>query len=279
MDHKRPSIPRIAVLAILTSVLWLAVSWNGGTEAEAPTARDAACRIEKFLPAKLHGRSEQIIRHSGYIVSYNPDWLIPNWVAYELTPDEAAGEVPRGKKFVPDPLVEGRSAVHRDYTNSGYDRGHMAPAADMKWSVAAMEESFYLSNICPQDHNLNGGDWHDLEKAVRNLAFSGDTIYVICGPLMSENFLRIGENGVAVPAAFFKILAKRGSNGYEAIAFVMPNRAGSKKLPEYAMSVDDLEILSETDFFAEMPPRLEKKAEAGYDALLWGINQLNSNRN
>lgn len=265
----KKSLPlRIISLTISVSIIWIALSANHEVLAENSKAAE---RIEKFLPAKLHGRNEQIIHHTGYIVSYNSDWLIPNWVAYELTPAEAQGEVPRGKKFVPDPLVKGRSATHKDYTNSGYDRGHMAPAADMKWSETAMDESFYLSNICPQNHNLNGGDWHELEKAVRNIAYSGDTIYVICGPLMADRIPRIGENRVAVPAAFFKILAKRNKNGYDAIAFLMPNRAGSKQLPYYAMSVEDMEIVAEMDFFNKMPTILQLQTEQTYDIGIWGI--------
>ncbi|MDR2844216.1 MAG: DNA/RNA non-specific endonuclease, partial [Candidatus Symbiothrix sp.] len=102
--------------------------------------------IEKLeIPAAIEGRKEQIIEHTGYTVSYNQEWKIPNWVAYELTKDEIEGVTPRGKAFIPDPAVHGVSATTDDYKNSGYDRGHMAPAADMKWSKQAMNESFYLS--------------------------------------------------------------------------------------------------------------------------------------
>lgn len=107
------------------------------------------------VPAKLTDRTERIIVHKGYIVSYNADWKIPNWVAYELTDTEVAGEEPRAKKFVPDPMVpKYESATTDDYKNSGWDRGHMAPAADMKWHPQAMKESFYLSNVCPQNITL-----------------------------------------------------------------------------------------------------------------------------
>lgn len=263
MDHKRPSIPRIAVLAILTSVLWLAVSWNSGTDAEARTAGDAACRIEKFLPAKLHGRSEQIIRHSGYIVSYNPDWLIPNWVAYELTPDEAAGEVPRGKKFVPDPLVEGRSAVHRDYTNSGYDRGHMAPAADMKWSQKAMAESFYMSNVCPQNQKLNRDDWNDLEETCRQWAKKFGAVYITCGPIYdSKRPKRIGKHQVAVPDRFFKVILINRQTNPVAMGFVFPNKAHHQKLERYMVSVDSVEKITGMDFFSKLPDKVEDKIES-----------------
>ena len=115
-------------------------------------------------------KPEQIIHHIGYTVSWNPVFLVPNWVAYELTADELIGSEERTNHFKPDPLVEGDPVVTRDYSNSGYDRGHMAPAADMRWSAQAMRESFYMTNICPQNHNLNAGDWKALEERVRDMA-------------------------------------------------------------------------------------------------------------
>ena len=119
------------------------------------------------IPITQKECTEQIISHLGFTVSYNQDWLIPNWVAYELTNTEVNGTYPRRGSFCPDPKVKGRTAVTYDYTNSGYDRGHMAPAADLKWSEQSMLESFYLSNICPQNRNLNSGIWLGLEEAVR----------------------------------------------------------------------------------------------------------------
>jgi hypothetical protein len=129
-------------------------------------------------------RSQQIIEHLAYTVSYNPDWLIPNWVAYELTGDEVSGEQERSDHFAPDPLVEGDPVVTKDYSNSGYDRGHMAPAGDMKWSEQAMRESFYMTNICPQNHNNNAGDWKDLQ--VQSIIFPSQRNYASCVQLYMD---------------------------------------------------------------------------------------------
>ena len=222
------------------------------------------CTAESLeIPGKIKGCKEQIIKHAGYTVSYNSDLLIPNWVAYSLTTDKANGTVKRSGDFIPDPLVKGATAVSSDYTGSGYDRGHMAPAGDMKWSRQAMIESFYLSNICPQNNNLNGGDWRILEEKVRDWARKYGTVYVVCGPVMANNHKTIGENKVAVPAGFFKVILRRtsGKNGYTAIGYFMKNEAGHRKLATYARCVEDIEIITGIDFFPSLPNRIESKVE------------------
>ena len=147
------------------------------------------------IPTITDERSDRIITHKGFTLSYNYDWKIPNWVAYELTDIEVKGEVPRYDKFKPDPMVpQNVSATTNDYKHSGYDRGHLAPAADMKWDEQAMKESFYLSNICPQNPNLNGGVWKDLEEQVRDLASQKGSIFVICGPIVTDTSTTLGEN-------------------------------------------------------------------------------------
>ena len=106
--------------------------------------------------------SDVVLVYNGFVVNYNTKRLIPNWVAYELTAEEVVGEVPRAKGFSMDLDYKERQAMREDYSNTGWDKGHMAPAGDMKWSQTAMTESFYLTNICPQNHDLNGKDWQSM---------------------------------------------------------------------------------------------------------------------
>lgn len=226
------------------------------------------------VPAKLTDRTERIIVHKGYIVSYNADWKIPNWVAYELTDTEVAGEEPRAKKFVPDPMVpKYESATTDDYKNSGWDRGHMAPAADMKWHPQAMKESFYLSNVCPQNHNLNGGVWKDLEEQIRDLAVLKGRIYVVCGPIVSVDYQTIGPNKVAIPSAFFKVLLQEDDGKIYTIGFVYENVAGRRPMSTYAMTVDDVEELTGIDFFPSLQDKIEKQAESEYDFTKWTLKK------
>ena len=228
--------------------------------------------INVEIPARITDRTERIITHKGYTVSYNADWKIPNWVAYELTDVEVAGEEPRGKKFVPDPMVpKYESATTDDYKNSGWDRGHMAPAADMKWHPQAMKESFYLSNICPQNHNLNGGAWKDLEEQVRDLAAQKGKIYVICGPIVSEDYQTIGANKVVIPSAFFKVLLQEENGNIYTIGFIYENVAGRRPMSTYARTVDEVEELTGIDFFPSLPDKIEKKVEAEVDFTKWTL--------
>lgn len=224
------------------------------------------------IPTITVERSDRVITHKGYTVSYNYDWKIPNWVAYELTDIEVQGEVPRYDRFKPDPMVpQGVTATTNDYKYSGYDRGHMAPAADMKWDEQAMKESFYLSNICPQNPNLNGGVWKDLEEQVRDLAIQKGKIFVVCGPIVNDNPTTIGENKVVVPHYFYKVLLQENNGKVYTIGFVYENISGRKPMSTYAMSVDDVEEMTGIDFFPSLPNKIEDKAEAEVDFSQWTI--------
>ena len=211
---------------------------------------------------------EQVIEHKGYTVSYNTKWLIPNWVAYELTDEEVVGEISRADKFVPDPDVTGTCSTTDDYKNSGFDRGHMAPAGDMKWDATAMDESFYTTNICPQNHNLNAGDWKELEEQVRDWAIKNEKVYVVCGPIMKQKYETIGQNNVAVPDSFYKVVLMYKNGNWRALGFVFANKAGNKPLDTYAKSVDEVEKITSFDFFSALPDEIENEIEKNksYDA-------------
>lgn len=205
-----------------------------------------------------------ILVYEGFVVNYNPQWLLPGWVAYELTAEEVDGEVPRAKGFGMDPNYHGRQAMREDYSNTGWDKGHMAPAADMKWSQTAMNESFYLTNVCPQDPALNGSDWHALERQVRVWAQQHGRVWVVCGPYVTDNaFGTIGERRVVVPDGFFKAMLRRDEDGaYHAIAFVFANHARRQRLRDAVVSVDAVELLTGFDLFPNLPDEVEEAVEA-----------------
>ena len=210
-----------------------------------------------------------LISYSGYEVMYNPEYKIPKWVKYELIPSETDGPYSRkGMKFCQDPSTDVPQADDYDYRNSGWSRGHMAPAADFKWSSQAMTETFYFTNCCPQNQSLNGGQWSTLEKKVRDWANRFGSVTVVTGPLVWENtYGTIGSNKVVVPDAFFKAVLA----GEQSIAFVMYNRAENENMQKCAMSVDKLEELSGIDFFSELDDDLENQVEATYNLKNWGL--------
>ncbi len=224
------------------------------------------------IPILKSNAPEQLIPHLGYTVSFNSDTRLPNWVAYELTRAETCGDLPRESHFECDPDVEGAQAEDDDYRNSGWDRGHMAPAADMKWSRQAMKESFYFTNVCPQNRNLNRGDWKALEESCRDWAKQYDGIYIACGPIISRSMPpRLGVNRVVIPDSFFKVILVRHDGKYEGMGFVFENKAGHKSLASYACTIDHVEELTSTDFFPQLPDEIEAEVEARKKTSFWGL--------
>ena len=272
--QKRNSIITLVVLALLGTAyhfIWGDESgeenlgFTEGTE-YVGSEKELMSRIE--IPYRLEDNESNIIEHMGYALSYNSDYRVPNWVAYELLESEVLTAYrSREDKFEPDPLVKGRQAYDQDYVGSGYDRGHMAPAADMRWSSQTMKECFYLSNVCPQDHNLNSGAWNDLEKQVRREARFYKSVYVVCGPIFEYNDPKhIGRNHVMVPDSFFKaLLARRKDGSYAAIGFIFPNETCTRNLTLYAITVDQLESKLGMDLFFNLETKAQDKAEAEMD--------------
>ena len=221
------------------------------------------------IPRNLTDRKERILKRTGYTLSYNSFYKTPNWVAWELTRKETEGKAERYDKFLPDPDLPEPRVEHSDYTRSGYDRGHMAPAADMKWSKKAMEESFLFTNMCPQNGNLNRGDWNEMEMACRKWAKKYGDLYIVCGPILYKGKHKtIGKNKVVVPEAFFKVVLRTGDNP-QAIGFIYKNTSGNRPKDSYVNTVDEVERITGIDFFSSLPDDVEKKVEAECDLGLW----------
>ena len=165
---------------------------------------------------------------------------------------------------VPAPRAE-----DSDYYGSGYDRGHMCPAADNKYSEKAMEESFLFTNMCPQNGNLNRGDWNEMEQACRRWAKEYGGVYVVCGPILYKGKHKtIGKNKVVVPEAFFKVVLRTGENP-KAIGFIYKNAEGNRPKGDYVNTVDEVERITGIDFFPSLPDDVENKVEATADIADW----------
>ena len=215
------------------------------------------------IPVMPEEKQGQIIQRTGYTLAYDAKNKTPQWVAWELTDKETRGKEERTNDFQPDPEVIGTKVVTYDYSGSGYDRGHMAPAGDMKWSKQAMQESFYMTNICPQDHNLNTSDWGELENKSRQWARRFGKVYIVCGPIYNgKRNEYIGDHRVKVPDAFFKVVLINEKKKQCAMGFYFENEAGERKLQEYLVPVNRLEQLTGMDFFSALPDNLEDRLEA-----------------
>ena len=218
---------------------------------------DTTKYIGKDLELPAVKKGEQVIRHAGYSFVYNETYEQAAWVAYQLTEKETEKQYDRTDKFIPDPSVSTGSATDSDYSGSGYDRGHLAPAADMGWSSTTMAESFYFSNMSPQVPGFNRGIWKRLEEQVRSWAIEYDTIFVVTGPVLKGDMGSIGANKVAVPNYYYKVILDMHSKPHQAIGFVMENASASGDLSKFAVSVDSVERFTGIDFF----PSLEDAAE------------------
>lgn len=205
---------------------------------------------------------EHIVYYTAMTISFNPSLHIPNWVAWELTADETDGPVARKNRFLCDDQVPG-CPDHWDYSYSGYNRGHMAPAADMKWSKKAMEESFLLTNICPQAKSLNSGTWGKLEDKCRTWAQIDSAIIIVCGPIVTDPITEfIGDSRVAVPQRFFKAIISPYANPPRGIGFIMPNSKVPGGMQAAAVTIDSIEAVTGHDLFSTLPDDIENDIES-----------------
>ena len=266
---RRQRLLTTAIVLCSVAVIGLLSSYQED-ESRHGTLTDSEVRalLSVALP---EGTSEIKCEYTGFDVSFNPDRRVPNYVAWELTASEVDGDVSRADHaFAKDEGVLGCADLS-DYRRSGFDRGHMAPAADMKWSADAMRDCHLLTNIVPQDHSLNSGRWNALENKCRNYARRDSAVIVICGPVLSDRMPRTIGSGVAVPERFFKVIYAPYARPQRAIAFVMPNRPVRESLASMAMSVDQLEEITGMDFLHALPDSIETKVEASYRLRDWQL--------
>lgn len=237
------------------------------SDLETSVGNDSIYEICK--PAPLSGVSEQIVKKKAYIVSYNKDTRIPNWVAWHLTADHTDGDVKRFGGYFEDEDVPEPRATNEDYRGSGWSKGHMCPAGDNKWDEDAMRESNLLTNICPQHITLNSGLWNRIEQDCRKWAKKYGEVYIVCGPvLLNREHESIGKNKVVVPEAFFKvILCLQGKP--KAIGFIVRNNEGKKKKDQFINTVDDVERITGIDFFPVLPDSIEDVVEATANIKEW----------
>ena len=238
------------------------------------------------LPANLelplcpgnHGEADHQIRHfAHYTICYRESYEQAEWSAYCLTEEELVKNAGRTDDFRSDPEIKTGSATPADYKKSGYDRGHLSPAADFAFDEKAMSETFYMSNMSPQKGSLNRGIWKDLETEVRLWAKNFGRVYVVSGPILEkkpEEYQSIGENGVSVPEFYYKVIlaplyadeadkaSPENADSVIAMGYIFPNEKCEGSLDDYAVSVDEVEKRTKLDFFALLEDKVENEVEA-----------------
>lgn len=248
------------------------VSKQKSTTSKAKSNADnkASSETKEFNYLPKSSLKGQTLKRMAYTAFYDKDKRIPLWVAWKLTKGHTNGKNKReGMKFMEDEEVPMPRATNTDYVQSGYDRGHMCPSGDNKWSEQAQLESFLYTNCCPQLHSLNAGDWEELESQCRTWAQKYGEIYIVCGPVfLNKKHKTIGRNKVVVPEAFFKVvLCMKGEP--KGIGFIYRNTKANQKMFSYVNSIDDIERITGIDFFPALPDKVENAVERMADLSDW----------
>lgn len=226
---------------------------------------------EALTFAKAKGYPEMILNHVGFMVSFNPKTKEPNWVGWHLKRSSLNGPYKRPGGYFKDPDAGKYSPVWEDYKGIGntYQHGHMCPAEDCKWSKESVVQSCYLTNICPQYGELNAGDWKELENRCRKWAELYGDIYIVCGPIFYKGqHSTVCRGNMVVPEAFFKVvLCLQGEP--KSIGFIYKNKSGNRPMGDYINSVDQIERITNIDFFPQLNDSIENEIEAHCDLSEW----------
>ena len=246
-------------------------STNSSTASPTAPSQDAETAIHYEIPRYEAGTAttEQILKRTAYTASYNQKTRNPNWVGWVLTAEHTDGHYERkGIKFEEDQEVPAPRARCSDSRESecGYQRGHLCPAADNKWSFKTQKEAFLMTNICPQNGDLNQRDWKYLEQDCREWALKYGKIYIVAGPIFNKKRPKtVGENKVAVPDAFFKVVLmvpESGGKDAKAAGFVYDNKEGHHPASHYQKTIDEVERMTHLDFFHQLDDQIENDIES-----------------
>ena len=275
----------ILVLALVSGIVYFASGLNARrTAVESPAAAEHSSVVGDDVPTAQNpllvvkvpkGVANERLCHSAYVSYFNKQHRIPNCVIYELSATEVSmcdapgAEKRKDYNFLADPMcLASPEPDEYEYKHYGYDRGHMAPANDMKWSKTSMMECFYMTNMCPQLHALNDGAWKHLELAVHRWAKRDKRLIIASGPVLKNNMRRIGKHrDISVPGAFYKVIY--APNQGRAIGFIFNNEKVSGSYTKHAVSVDYVERMTGLDFFSAVDDKVENQMEAKADIQQW----------
>jgi endonuclease G len=227
----------------------------------------------------------EVTTHSAMALGYNCDFKMAAWTFHVLTPDVSFGNVTRTNDFRPDKSLNCKTAVEQDYfikqektdgtflyDGFGFDRGHLAPSADFRWSQKALSESYYYSNMTPQRKGFNRESWAEVETILRRIVDNNpQNYYVITGPILTDSLdtIKKSMNQLRIPDLHYKIIADVTSENPKGMAFLMPNKKCELPPFEYVVTIDSIEQLTGLNFFPNLSDALEKAVERSVDFKLW----------
>lgn len=268
MNQRKRNNTIYTVLLLLCVVgFWLFENFYTPSTYSIDSDDEGRTHIPAFMiPSSSTG---SIVAHDHYMLSYNEPFEQAEWVAYVLKKSHLTYDDRKRPYFIEDPKVRTKSADWRNYKGSGYDRGHLCPAGDRRFSEYAYNETFYTSNISPQDQEFNAGVWNRLEMQVRRWAKRYNEVVVITGGVLVDGLEEIGEEDVDVPNYYYKIVTKGGKDNLKVIAFLMPNKESNKPLKEFIVPVDRIEEMTGLDFFEALQNNMEVELEKRPDVNGW----------
>jgi len=254
------------LLAVCVIGFWLFENFYTPDTYSDPNSSGTNFHNTDYLPSSTTG---EIVSHQYFTLSYSEPHEQAEWVAYELKKDQLTYDDRKRPFFIEDPKVTTKSADWRNYKGSGYDRGHLCPAGDRRFSEYAYNETFYTSNISPQNREFNAGVWNRLEQQVRYWSKKYGTLVVITGGVLEDGLMEIGDEDVDVPKAFYKIVLKDREDAPKVLAFLIPAKESQASLKSFLVPVDVLEEKTGIDFFEKQSESWQKKMELGVDASNW----------
>ncbi len=247
-----------ATVALVCFLLYRVMVNNSATHLEPMSEGMRDSLMTVGMPTSM---PDTLVKYSAFMVHFNGWHGIANCAIYELVNNELNGTVERSNEFMQDPGVKG-CPEPQDYAGSGMDRGHLVPAADLKWDETAMRQSFLLTNVCPMRKTLNEGGWARLEEKVREWVLRDSALLVFTGPVVNEGDTTLANGRVRVPSSYYKVVLAPCVRPMRAIAFIYPNGNSGGRLSQYAVSVDEVERRTGLDFFPTLPDQEQQRLES-----------------
>lgn len=230
-----------------------------------------------------------IAEHSALVIGFNESYRLAEWTFHQLLPDVIDGGITRSNDFRPDPKLENKTAIEADYfikkdkgdgkfnyDGFGFDRGHLAPSADFRWSEQGLSQSYYYSNMTPQRPGFNRESWADIENTLRSIVENNPQRYfVLTGPVLHDSLpvIERSVNQIPIPALHYKIIVDLESDNPKGMAFLMPNKKCEKPVYEYVVSIDSVEVLTGLNFFPNLDAKTERLVESKSDYNAWQVDK------